>query len=416
MRRAVGIEKICVHPGTLALDLRALACARGDDPARVCDAMMIDTRSLNPPWEDPVTLAVNACRDLTDEERASVGLLLVATESGPDQEKAVSSWVRRYAGLRDDCRNLEVKHACYAATGAVQLAAHWVLAQPPGTRALVVATDESRQHFHQPWEYVMGAGAVALLVSRDPRFLALELDVGGVYACEVSDLTRPTSRVEAGHSETSLLSYLDAVDRTFERYRAQVAARHRADLRTRACLRAWMPYQVYHAPFGGITARAHRAVHRVLDDFDRDACSDDFDRVVAPTLCHNRRMGGAYAASIFLSLLGAVDAFGDAVVGRRVGIYSYGSGACAEFFGAVFGAGAVDVAREAGLAALLDGRRSVSVREYEDAERERTAFIDTADFRTSLDGHDGWYGDRYAGRKLLTFRGAAGYERLYEWS
>ncbi|MCI0437381.1 MAG: hypothetical protein L0271_27665 [Gemmatimonadetes bacterium] len=412
----VGIEKIRVYPCTLELDMRALVQARGGDPREVCGEMMIDARSLNPPWEDPVTLAVNACRELTDAERQSVGLLLVATESGPDQEKALSSWVRHYAGLRDDCRNLELKHACYAATGALQLAAHWLLAQPEGVRALVVATDESRQHFHRPWEYVMGAGAVAMLVSRDPQFLELELDLGGVYACEVSDLIRPTSRVETGHSELSLLSYLDAVDLTFQRYCEQVAARRGAEIGTLEQLREWMPYQVYHAPFGGITARAHRALHRTLADFDADACRQEFECLIAPSLRYNRRMGGTYAASVYLSLLGVMDTFGAAAVGRRVGIYSYGSGSCAEFFGGVFGRHAVEVASGAAADAQLCARRRVSVLEYEEAERERTAFIDAPDFQTSLNGHDDWYQTRYVGRGLLTWRGATGYERNYAWS
>jgi 3-hydroxy-3-methylglutaryl CoA synthase len=413
----VGIEKVGVYPATLALDMRTLVEARGGDAALVCDDMMIQSRSLNPPWEDPVTLAVNACQDLlTQEEKDSVGLLLVGTESGPDQEKALSSWVRHYAGLRDDCRNLEVKHACYAGTGAVHLAAHWLLGQPDGARALVVCSDESRQHFHRPWEYVMGAGAVAMLLSRDPRFLALELDLGGVYAYEVSDLTRPTSRVEAGHSETSLLSYLDAVDLAFGRYREQAAARRGAHLCRLDQLREFMPYQVYHAPFGGITARAHRAMHRALDDFDPEACKSEFDSLVVPTLRHNRRMGGTYAASVYISLLGVVDAFGSDVLGRRVGIYSYGSGSCAEFFGGVFGPDAVEIARQANVGGRLDARRGVDVREYEEAERERSAFVDQGDFRTSLDGHGGWYQTRYAGRGLLTYRGADQHERLYQWS
>jgi len=417
MSPPVGIDKIAVNPCTLALDMRSLVEARGADPDEVCGDMMIDERSLNPPWEDPVTLAVNACRDLlTDDERERVGLLLVGSESGPDQEKALSSWIRRYAGLGDHCRNLEVKHACYAGTGALHLAAHWLLGQPDDALALVVTTDESRQHFHRPWEFVMGAGAVAMLISRDPRFLSLELDLGGVYAYEVSDLTRPTSRVEAGHSETSLLSYLDAVDLTFQRYIGQVADRRDTEIGSLEQLRAWMPYQVYHAPFGGITARAHRALHRALGELDSGACRAEFVSLIEPTLRHNRRMGGTYAASVYISLLGAIDAFGHSVLGERVGVYSYGSGSCAEFFGGVFGEGAVGEAGRADLDRLLSERRGISVREYEEAERERTAFVDAGDFRTSLDGHDGWYADRYRGRGLLTYRGARDYERLYEWS
>jgi hydroxymethylglutaryl-CoA synthase len=417
MSALVGIDKIGVNPCTLALDMRTLVEARGADPEVVCGEMMIDARSVNPPWEDPVTLAVNACRDLlTEDERERVGLLLVGSESGPDQEKALSSWVRHYAGLRDDCRNLELKHACYAGTGALHLASHWLLGQPEGALALVVATDESRQHFNRPWEFVMGAGAVAMLLSRNPRFLALDLDLGGVYAYEVSDLIRPTSTVEAGHSETSLLSYLDAVDLTFQRYVDQLASRRGVPVGSLEQLRAWMPYQVYHAPFGGITARAHRSLHRALGDFDASKCRTEFESLIEPTLRFNRLMGGTYAASVYISLLGTVAAFGEAVVGRRVGIYSYGSGSCAEFFGGVFGEGAVEAAARAGVEELLATRRSIGVEEYEEAERRRAAGVDEGDFLTCLDGPDGWYRQRYEGRGLLTYRGAREYERLYEWS
>ncbi|MDZ7592561.1 MAG: hypothetical protein U5L05_18190 [Rubrivivax sp.] len=62
--------------------------------------MMIDQRSVDPPWEDPITLAVNAGRRvLRDDERHRVKLLLVASESAPDQEKAMSTWVQRYLDL-----------------------------------------------------------------------------------------------------------------------------------------------------------------------------------------------------------------------------------------------------------------------------------------------------------------------------
>jgi len=416
-RPAVGIEKIRVWPCTLATDMAALVAARGAEVGPVVRDMMIDQRSLNPAWEDPITMAVNAALDLfTDEDREAVRLLLVATESGPDQEKPVSTWVQRHLALRDDCRNLEVKHACYGGTASLHLAATWLLAQEEGVKALVITTDQSRQHFHRPYEFVMGAGAVAMLVSREPRFLELELGLSGVYTHEVSDLTRPTSRVEAGHTETSLLSYLDAVDFTLERYLASVERGRGARIRTLRELRDWLPHQVYHAPFGGITERAHRAALRILDGFDRDEAQADFRDRIAPTLRFNRRMGGTYGSSVFVSLLGAIDASGRDVAGERVGIYSYGSGSCAEFYSGVFGPAAVAEARAAALPAALDARRDVPVREYEEAERERTCWIDTADFRVSLDGHDGWYGRRYAGRRLLTFRGADDHLRLYEWS
>lgn len=409
----VGIEKLVVNPCSMFVSMEELVRARGGDVDEVCGAMMITERSVNPPWEDPVTMAVNACNELlTDEDRSSVKLLLVGSESGPDQEKSLSTWIQRYARLGDDCRNLEIKHACYAGTGALGLAATWLLAQPAGTKALVVTTDQSRQHFGQPYEFVMGAGAVAMLVSRTPSFLRLELGNTGFFTHEVSDLTRPTSRIEAGHSETSLLSYLDAVDLTFERYCKTLEA----PITTADQLRSWLPYQIYHAPFGGITMRAHRALWRTLDDFNAAACREDFETRVEPSLVFNRRMGGTYASSVFISLLGSAASFGDLANGRRVGVYSYGSGSSAEYFSGVFGHDAWAVTKDGGLAEKLDARHNAGVRGYEDAERERTAFIDCGDFTTSKDGHDGLFERRYAGHETLIFEGMKDFERQYRWA
>ncbi len=413
----VGIERMRVWPCTAAIDMRTLVTARGGDVRQTVEQMLIDARSVNPPWEDPVTMAVNAARDLlTPDDRAAVKLLLVASESGLDQEKALSTWVQRHLDLPDDCRNLEVKHACYGGTGALQLAARFVLTMPEGSKALVITTDESRQHFHRPYEFVMGAGAAALLVSRDPKVLRLELDRSGVFTHEVADLTRPTSRVEAGHSETSLLSYLDAVEIAFERWRESMA-RSGIRIDTVDDFHLHAPYNLYHSPFGGITLRAHRSVLRALGVTRRDEAREDFEQRVLPTLRYNRRMGGTYGSSVFVSLLGLVDAHADrSLEGRRVTIYSYGSGSCAEFFSGVLGPGAVDVARQARLDALLDERCALDVRGYEEAERERTCFIDTATYRVSTDGMDGWYDRRYRGRNLLTFRGAEDHVREYAWS
>lgn len=414
----VGIDTLRVWPSTMAIDMPQLVEARGGNVREVVEQMLIDQRSVCPAWEDPVTMAVNAAQGLLDEDqRQTVGLLLVGSESGPDQEKALSTWVQRYLDLPDSCRNLEVKHACYAGTGSLQLAASWVAMQPnPDARALVINTDLSRQHFHRPYEFVMGCGAAAMVVKKDPRFLTLDTGLSGVYTHEVSDLTRPTSRVEAGHSETSLLSYLEAVDTTFLRYAEAVGAAGGPTLDDEATWRDWLPYLVYHAPFGGITLRAHKAVMRCFEGGSARAARLDFEDRVAPGLQFNRRMGGTYGSSVFVSLLGVADAFGEAVNGRRVGIYSYGSGSCAETWSGVFGPEASFIAEQAGLAMLLDARRALSVREYEEPERERSAFIDCGNYQTSLDGHDDWYQTAYAGRHLLTFRGVTDWVRQYAWS
>ncbi|MDC7683737.1 hydroxymethylglutaryl-CoA synthase [Asticcacaulis sp. BYS171W] len=415
---SVGIERLWVEPSTLAMDMATLVRDRGGSVDEVCGDMMITERSVVPPWEDPITLAVNAVLGLLPDpaDRERIKLLLVASESAPDQEKALSTWVQRHSGLPDDCRNLEVKHACYGGSGALRLAAGWLMAEAaPDEMAVVICTDISRTHFHKPYEFVMGAGAIAMLISRNPAFFALDRGMSGLYTHEVSDLIRPTSRVEAGHSETSLLSYMDAVDIAFSRYAAAVERHGGPHIASVDDLRSWLPHQVYHAPFGGITRRAHRTLMRSLTGWSAGDQTADYARRVEPSLTFNRRMGGTYAASVFISLLGLA-ASGPAINGQRTGIYSYGSGSTGEFYSGVFGSDAHAIAQAADLDARLSARTAVDIALYEDAETRRSAYIDNGDFDIPTHGLAGLYDSHYVGRNRLVFTGARDHVRRYAWS
>jgi len=312
----IGIEKLAAYPGSLALAMPALCAARGHDPVDIRDTMMISERSLNVPWEDPVTMAVNAAQPmLSERDRAQIGLLIVASESGVDQEKPMSTWVQRYLGLPSNVRNIEVKHACYGATASLQLAASWVASGvAPGEKALVINTDQSRAHFGQPWEFVMGAAAVAVLVGDQPRVLELELGATGVHTHEVSDLTRPTPHVETGNSETSLLSYLDGLDAAFDDYLRKVPAAADFD--------AYFQRIVYHLPFGGMGLVAHRAMLRRIGVTQKAAARAHFARKTEPALAFARRMGGTYGASTFLGLMALLETDAAVRAGDRVGVFS----------------------------------------------------------------------------------------------
>lgn len=406
----VGIETLRIYPGSLVVDIQKLAAARGRDPIELHDTMMIDERSLNPVWEDPVTMAVNAAKPmLTDADRQAIELLIVGTESSPDQEKATSTWVHRYLGLKPSCRNFEIKHACYSGTAGLQMAVAWVASGLAGSaKALVITTDQSRMHLGQPYEFVMGASAAAILVSSNPRLLEIEVDKCGYWTEEVSDLTRPTSRVEQGDAEASLLAYLDALEGAYAHYAERVGGVVDFD--------TYFSKNIYHAPFGGMTLRAHKALLRKWKPLARAEVWAHFERKTLASLRYIRRMGGTYASSPLIGLMGAVDGSADLRPGDRVSIYSYGSGCCAEFYSALIGPEAREVVGAGGLSELLDERHPVSVEEYEDIERERTRYIDCGDYEPSLSSPTGWYDRHYRGKGYLIFRGMGDYYRRYAWS
>jgi hydroxymethylglutaryl-CoA synthase len=410
MTPRVGIDKLRVYPTSLTLHMSDLCAARGHDPADIRDVMLIDERSVNPPWEDPVTMAVNAALPLlTEEDKKQIELLIVCSESGVDQEKPMSTWVQRYLGLPSTVRNIEAKHACYSGTAAVQLASGFLASGmvSPKAKALVITTDQSRMHFNKPWEFVKGAGATAMVISRDPGFFEIEPGKYGVHTVEVDDLTRPTSRVETGNSETSLISYLDGLEGALDRYLERLGEPIGYDYFVR---------NIYHTPFGGITQHATRAALRAFGGATKAEAKRIWEQKTLPSLKHVRRMGGTYASSTFIDLLGLVDATPELKAGDRIGMFSYGSGSCAEFYSGLVGPRAHEVAREANLGALLDSRRRIDVREYEECERERTCYVDCGDFQPSTNGLRGWYDERYKGKGYLVFRGCEEHFRRYAWS
>lgn len=410
MSRRAGIEKIGVYPGSLALAMSRLCAARGHDPADIRETMMIDERSVNPVWEDPVTMAVNAANPmLTEADREQIELLIVASESGVDQEKPLSTWVHRYLRLTPHCRNFEVKHACYGGTAGLHMALNWVAAgSAGGAKALVIATDQSRMHLGQPWEFVMGAGAAAALVSATPRVLEVELGKSGYWTNEVSDLTRPTSRVETGNSETSLLSYLEALEGAYAHYLERV--------KPPADFDEYFAKNLYHAPFGGMTFRAHRTLLRRWLPMSKSEAWAHFERKTLPSLQYLRRMGGTYAASTFIGLLGLIEGAEDLEPGDRISIFSYGSGSCAEFYSGIVGPEAREAVRAARLPELLEARYQLTVAEYEAVEEGRTRLIDLGDYEPELHLPATWYDRHYRGRGLLVFRGMKDYYRQYGWS
>jgi polyketide biosynthesis 3-hydroxy-3-methylglutaryl-CoA synthase-like enzyme PksG len=260
----VGIDAIHAYCGSCFIDVKSLFRARGLSLERFSNLMM-ESKSVAAPWEDPVTHAVNAARPLVQrlsvEERANIEMVIVASESGLDFSKSLANYVHEYLQLSRQCRCFEIKQACYGATAALQMAAHYVAVEgSKGTRVLVIATDVSSDiHGHisaeerEPAEgnYAepsLGTGSVAMLVSANPRVLAIDLGASGLCSYEVMDTCRPVVGREAGAPDLSLLSYMDCLEACVKHYLERLDG---------CDLEHDFRYLLYHTPFAGMVAAAH---------------------------------------------------------------------------------------------------------------------------------------------------------------
>ncbi len=406
---AVGIERIGIWPGTMMLDIATLCAARGADWAAISRTLDTVERSICPPWEDTVTMSVNAARGLlSEEEMATVELLITPTESSVDQEKPVSSWVHRWLGTPSHCRNFEVKHACYGGTAAMRMAEAWLASREPPARALIVGADQSLLGFRGPQEYVMGACGFAIVLSHQPDLLELEPHAYGVYAHEVSDLIRPTPTVDTGDSDTSLLAYLEALAGAWEDFDRRTGGLTDFD--------ADFARYIYHLPFAGMGQQAHRTLASISLGLDRRTARAQFADKVEPSVRHSRRIGSSYSASPLIALLSLLDHDPAVAPGDRISIFSYGSGSCAEFYTGRIGAQARKLADQAALGARLDARRAVTVNAYESSELNRISGIGARGFNPDRSIGAEWYAEGYDGKGFLVLDRIDDYIRDYKLS
>ena len=355
----VGIEAITTHVPRHFLELNTLALANDVDPAKYLNGLGGRRIAITSPCEDPVTLAFEAARALMERyqvDPSQIGLLVVGTESGVDGAKPIASYLHGLLGLPHDCRTFDTKHACYSATAALRMAADWssMRSGKTGRKALVVATDIARYAVGSAGEPTQGAGAVALLISNRPSLFRFDPYPESVYTEEVMDFWRPHYRSAAVvDGRTSISSYLRALEFTWQQYKRQSGLGFRDYDRL-----------LFHVPFPKMARKAFGCLHELEAKASEIDLESDFDQRTDQALWANRELGNLYSGSLYLSLAGLLERGDSRVTGERVGLFSYGSGCCAEFFSGRVGSDAATWRDRIGITPGLLRREELTYQRY----------------------------------------------------
>ncbi|MHB1946669.1 MAG: hydroxymethylglutaryl-CoA synthase [Gammaproteobacteria bacterium] len=317
----VGIDTLGFYTSYYALDLAELAAARGIDPNKFYVGLGQHKMAVPSPDEDIVTMGANAAlRAIRDVDVDSIEMLLFATESGIDQSKAAGIYVHDLLNLSARCRVIELKQACYSATLALQLALPF-LRQHPEKKVLLVASDIARYGLGTTGESSQGCGAIAMVLSANPRILALEPEYG-VVTENVMDFWRPNySDAAMVDGRYSSKLYLNMLEKSWQQYQT-LSGRNFAD----------HAYYCYHSPVPKLVEKAHQYLAKMNG---QDSSSDSLMNQVNMTLEYGRKIGNSYTASLYVGLAALLDLTKENLAGKRLGFYSYGSGCVAEYFSGV---------------------------------------------------------------------------------
>jgi hydroxymethylglutaryl-CoA synthase len=314
----LGIDSIGFYTARHYMDLSTLAVARDLDPNKYHIGLGQYTMSIPAPNEDVISMGAAAgARALKNIDKKTISTVIFATESGIDQSKAGAIYIHRLLNLPPHCRAIEFKQACYGSTAGLIMALPMLLANPD-QKILLIASDTARYGLNTPGESSQGCGAIAMVLSVNPRLVSIDLRTG-YYTQDIMDFWRPNYRDEAFvEGKYSSRMYLQGLNETWSHY--QAATELGFQDHDRFC---------YHTPVPKLTEKAHKylAKHCKVTLNPEKSNAHIFD-----SLIYGRLIGNTYTASLFVCLVSLLDNCPDDLSGERIGFYSYGSGCVAEFF------------------------------------------------------------------------------------
>jgi hydroxymethylglutaryl-CoA synthase len=377
MKIRVGIDAMGIAVPRRYIDIEDLARARGIDPAKYTQGLGAAEMAVAEPGEDTVSLAADAGRRALAAAKldgSELGLLVVGTETGVDHSKPVASYVHGLLDLPRSMRVYDTQHACYGGTAGLMTALEWIASgAAAGKSALVICSDIARYGLGTAGEPTQGAGAVAMVIGRNPAMLEIDIGITGTSSTHVHDFWRPLGMREAqvdGHY--SVQCYLDALASAYRGWKQKAIERelvHADSMVSEKLARI-----CYHVPFCKMARKAHVQVRKCDHEDSRmpwDTAIEEersmlsFRDQVEPSLRVCSRVGNVYTGSLYLSLAGLLETQAFALAGQRVGLFSYGSGCTSEFFSGVVGPRAAERMNGAPITEVLAARERITIHEYE---------------------------------------------------
>lgn len=197
-----GIDSIAFDIPQLYLPITTLAENRNLEADKLIKGLGLYKMSFLDVHQDVVTMASNAALKLIRQENLSpkeINRIYVGTESGVDSSKPVASYVLSNLenvlgeGSFRNCDVVDLTFACIGAIDALQNCLDYIRLNP-NKKAMVIASDNAKYDLNSTGEYTQGAGAIAMLITANPKILSFSNEVG-VSTQGVFDFFKPRRTV-----------------------------------------------------------------------------------------------------------------------------------------------------------------------------------------------------------------------------
>lgn len=182
----VGIDSIAFDFSKLFLPITTLAKHRNIEADKLTKGLGLHSMGFLDVHQDVVTMASNAALKLIKQEDLKpneVHRIYVGTESGVDSSKPIGSYVLSLLETQlgseslAHCDVVDLTFACIGGVDALQNCLDYIRLNPT-KKAVVIATDHAKYDLNSTGEYTQGAGAIAMLITANPRIVSFSKEVG----------------------------------------------------------------------------------------------------------------------------------------------------------------------------------------------------------------------------------------------
>ncbi|KAI0377034.1 hydroxymethylglutaryl-CoA synthase [Hypomontagnella monticulosa] len=357
--------------------------------------------------EDIYSMALTATSKLLKNYNIdvnSIGRLEVGTETILDKSKSVKSVLMQLFGRNTNIEGVDTLNACYGGTNALFNSINWVESSAwDGRNAIVVAGDIAL-YAKGNARPTGGVGCVAMLIGPDAP-LVIDAGMRGTYMQHVWDFYKPdlTSEYPYVDGHYSVNCYMEALDAAYRDYCAREAKLQQANGNGAAPTEGnktpldRFDYVAFHSPTCKVVQKSYARLlyHDYLANPDSPAFAEvpgdirdmdynkslsdkvvektfmgltkkRFSERVSPAVQVSTNCGNMYTASLYgglASILAYVDSA--TLQGKRIGLFSYGSGLASSFFSLRVKGSTEEMAKVLDIPNKLASRRAVPPETYE---------------------------------------------------
>ncbi|QIW95161.1 hypothetical protein AMS68_000679 [Peltaster fructicola] len=358
--------------------------------------------------EDIYSMALTTLSSLIKKyniDTKNIGRLEVGTETLLDKSKSVKTVLMQLFPDNTNIEGVDTVNACYGGTNALFNAVNWVESSAwDGRDAIVIAGDIAlyKKGAARP---TGGAGCVAMLVGPNAP-IVVEPGLRGSHMQHVYDFYKAdlTSEYPLVDGHYSVKCYTEAIDACYKAYNAResklksASNGHANGVHATESPLDRFDYMCFHAPTCKLVSKSYGRL--LYNDYLTDRENELFKDVPAeikdltyeqslsdknvekffttlskkkfasrvqpaiqvPTMC-----GNMYTASVYGSLVSLLDNVGsEALQGKRIAIFSYGSGLASSMFSLKVKGSIAELTQKVDLQQRLTARRTVPPETYDE--------------------------------------------------